>query len=231
MLSPKRQKYGDLEVLELEGPGPTVILCHGYGANAEDLVPLSQLIRQPEGMRWIFPNAPLELSQIPGGRAWFEINVQALEEAMARGEHRDMSNLRSPGTDEALAGLDSCFQALSLNRSECIIAGFSQGAMLTTEYSVFHPGFAGLGILSGTAHDLNRVETQAEKMQPKVPFFQSHGTLDPILGFDYAKGLYKALTQAGLKGEFHEFPGGHEIPLPIIGKFGEFIQAHLDQNS
>ena len=73
-------------------PQRAVILCHGYGAPGTDLVGLGPAMveREPalEDTLFVFPAAPLSL----GGpaffesRAWWQLDVVAIERAMARGD-------------------------------------------------------------------------------------------------------------------------------------------------
>ena len=50
----------------------------------------------------------------------------------------------------------------------------------------------------------------------KVPVFQSHGTDDPILSPDVAKRLRDMLLNEGVSVDWHEFRGGHEIPMDVL---------------
>ena len=65
-----RQNYGELSCQSLDmlphetAPGFLIVLCHGFGAPGDDLVPLGaeMLARNPrlaEQVRFVFPAAPL----------------------------------------------------------------------------------------------------------------------------------------------------------------------------
>src|SRR5262245_263142 len=62
-------------------PRGAVILCHGFGAPGDDLVPLRaellQLRPQLAQERFIFPEAPLSLG--PGSRAWWLIDFETVQ--------------------------------------------------------------------------------------------------------------------------------------------------------
>ena len=95
------------------GDGPLVVLMHGFGAPAEDLVPLWRAIDAPRGTRWAFPAAPLSLeAQFGGGaRAWWMIDMMRLQIAMMTGQTRDLTGdvpagLAVPGADELAAALE-----------------------------------------------------------------------------------------------------------------------------
>ena len=62
-------------------------------------------------------------------------------------------------------------------------------------------------ILSGTLLDENRWTPLASKHKG-LPFIQSHGDNDPLLGIQDAKKLEKILIQNGLEGQLYIFHGG-----------------------
>ena len=72
---------------ESEAGQPTgaVVLCHGFGAGGDDLVPLhAELVELQPALarqRFIFPEAPLSLG--PGSRAWWMIDFEAIERLQA----------------------------------------------------------------------------------------------------------------------------------------------------
>ena len=87
------------------GDGPLVVLCHGFGAPGEDLVPLFRQLSVPREVRFAFPAAPLDLGATlgpayRGGRAWWMIDPKSLEEAQ-RGVRRDRSHVVPEGLVEA----------------------------------------------------------------------------------------------------------------------------------
>ena len=84
------------------GDGPLVVLLHGFGASGEDLVPLHRQLQMPEGVRFAFPAAPLDLGAelgrpYAGARAWWLIDLSAFE-AASRGEPRPDRSSEVPGT-------------------------------------------------------------------------------------------------------------------------------------
>ena len=224
----RRDNIGGLDVLDVPGTpgGLTVVLLHGYGASWQDLLPLHRVIAAPPGTRWIFPNAPLEVPLGPWmtGRAWFPIDMDALNRAMMTGSHRDMSGITPSGLSDAR---DKVLQMLAaLDAERVILGGFSQGAMVSTEVvssGVFRP--EGLVLMSGTLlHE--SVWRHALKQVAPLPFVQSHGRFDPLLGVEAAKRLHALLRETGHQGELHEFDGQHEIPQAVLDAVGAFILEH-----
>jgi phospholipase/carboxylesterase len=119
------------------------------------------------------------------------------------------------------------YDELIKKHSKIILGGFSQGAMLATEVTLTHPRKpAGLVIMSGT---LICADRWAEKLKScdGIPFIQTHGKNDAILGYNYAENLFNLLTDAGMSGDFVSFNGGHEIPQKTIDRIGQFLGRNL----
>lgn len=220
------KRYGKLDVVEVSGNNKCVILFHGYGADANDLASLSEVRSVPTGTRWIFPNGPLEVPIAPGfmGRAWFQIDVEELDRDLRNGTYRDRSKKRPPGLDRAVALAFDMIDQLGTPKSQIIVGGFSQGAMLATELVMSSADpFGGLIVLSGTLLDEKNWRKKAQE-KAGFPFFQSHGIQDPVLPYDLAQELNSLFNQAEWKGEFIEFRGGHEIPFKVVERMGKFIE-------
>lgn len=226
-MKPIWKHYGDLNCLEnRRACARTVILMlHGYGADPSDLYPLSSYL-DPEGSYdWIFPEAPLSLANPLGqsGRAWFPIEERDLMRAVA-GEGLDWSNWDHPGIREASEQLCSVIRAFSGAYDQILIGGFSQGSVIALDTileSDLH--LSGLCLLSSTLMKKARWEELLTQRSVALPYFQSHGTADPVLPFSLAEQLHHALSRFGWEGVFHRFSGGHEIPEPILQKLKHWI--------
>ncbi|MCB0351693.1 MAG: hypothetical protein KDD38_10955, partial [Bdellovibrionales bacterium] len=83
MRQAKEKQFGSLKTLTVEGSvnGPCVVLFHGYGADASDLVPIYEVMGLSKDVTWVFPEAPMEVIIAPGfyGKAWFQIDNKRLE--------------------------------------------------------------------------------------------------------------------------------------------------------
>lgn len=231
-MQPRRRRIGPLEALEIEGSpdGPTVVLFHGYGADAGDLVPLAQALRGPKDTNWIFPNGHLTVP-LGGhfeGRAWFPISVAELERAAAGvvpGVTFDA--LTPPGLKRARENVLEMLARLGRPSQRLILGGFSQGAMLATDV-VLHGDLApaGLAILSGTLVHRAVWKEQARR-HAGFEFFQSHGSHDPVLPYEVARQLESLLLESGWKGRLQRFEGGHEIPPEVVIQLGQYIRKAL----
>lgn len=221
------KKIGPLDVLEVKGQPkkPVLVMFHGYGADAYDLSPLVNEVKGPSGWSWYFPNGPLEVPVGPGfsGRAWFPIDMEALERAMRMGQHRDMSQSKPAGLDKVKVMAHEFLTALGRDPADIVLGGFSQGAMLATDICLSSTSrYRGLVILSGSMINQPTWKSLAT-LHKGMPYFQSHGRTDAILSPDIAGKLNDMLTQAGWEGQFHLFSGGHEIPPAVTRMLGSFL--------
>jgi len=213
------------------GDGPAIVLCHGYGAPGDDLVPLARVIDAGRELRWFFPEAPLELDLGMGmeSRAWWHIDMMRLQEALMRGEARMLAEETPVGLKEARAALESCLQELSskfgVARERLILGGFSQGAMLSTEVALHASNpFAGLVLMSGTLLSESRWRAAAANTGAQLDLLMSHGRADPLLPFEGAERLRAILEKAGAKVQWVPHGGGHEIPPVVLERVASFLR-------
>jgi phospholipase/carboxylesterase len=227
----------DTEEAESSSPDLLVVCCHGYGAPGHDLVGLGAEIVQlnPElsgRVRFIFPEAPLAAAANPyGGRAWWQIDLDALEAALSSGSHRQMQRDCPDGMTEArrtlLSLIDEALQMTGLNHNQLVLAGFSQGAMLATDIALrLEDPPAGLVILSGTCVNLDDWEERMPK-RAGLRVLQSHGRQDPLLAFSAAEELHGLMKNAGLDAHFLPFDGQHTISEESLARFSGLLTEIL----
>jgi len=237
----KEQKIGDLlcrHYSASEDINSALVCCHGYGAPGTDLVSLgAEFVRanpKLKNTRFYFPEAPLELAMMFGARAWWNIDMARLEEAMQSGKTREMRSEVPEGLKSARQKLertlDLIAQEFNLPFSKIVVGGFSQGAMLTTDVALQSAErFGGLMVLSGA---LINEEVWAQKASKRSGFkvFQSHGTQDPILGYAQSQDLKALFEKAEFENTFVSFDGGHTIAQNALLKAAAFLGEILVEN-
>lgn len=226
-MKPILKNIAAIETLCIENEDPTVavVLFHGYGANMRDLFPLWEMWDNGK-TNWYFPNGVLPLPMgYYEGRAWFSIDMEALDRAIRTGEFRDLASNIPPEFDLTLKQQEHFLQELAKKHKEIIIGGFSQGAMCASHLAMKSDlNLRGLILLSG-----NLVAQDRYPNAPRpLPFYQSHGTKDPILPMLGAKRLEEKLQGLNFQGSLHTFEGGHEIPMKVINEVKNFLQNLAD---
>jgi phospholipase/carboxylesterase len=233
----KTETFGELRCVvtggeDREGNGDVVVLLHGFGAPGEDLVPLWRVLGVPRGTRFVFPSAPLELSYAYGmgdARAWWMIDLAALDAAIRQGTFRELGKDVPVGLDTARAAVIGMLEAIDarMRPSSLVLGGFSQGAMLALDVALHTDRpLAGLVLLSGTL----LAETLWSPRMPSrkgTPVLQSHGTHDPLLPYAVAEKLRDHMSEAGLDVEFVGFRGQHEIPPIVLDRASAFLRRVL----
>lgn len=222
----RRIEVGGLGGVEAgrENAALTVVLFHGYGADAADLAPLAAELRTATPLRWVFPDAPLSLADMGMGRAWFPIDAARLQQAQLTGKPWDPSGGEPAGLPEAREAAGAFLEALGVPWERLVLGGFSQGAILAADLTLRAPKApAGLALLSGTLIDA-KVWTRLAPARKGLRFFQSHGIADPILSYPLALRLEKLLGEAGLVGRLHSFEGGHCIPPEVLEGLSSFLE-------
>ena len=182
-----------------------LVMLHGWGANSQDLAPLAQVLNIP-GMGYLFPDAPFEHPQVPGGKAWYDLNTpgyQGLEQS------REM-------LFEWLMALE---EVTKIPRSQTYIAGFSQGGAMTLDVALMLP-VAGLISLSGYLH------YEPQPLEVSTPqILMIHGTQDAVVPLAAAQQARDKLQGIGVGVRYQELPMGHEISSDAIALLKEFISS------
>jgi len=240
------QEFGSLQcriVDRLEGRRPrlVVIFCHGFGAPGTDLVDLAQpfLDAAPEianGVRFVFPAAPIDLASMgmPGGRAWWEINMEQIATMHQTRDFNKLTELEPPGLQSASSQLATAVQEIlddaGLKENELFLGGFSQGAMVSTDIVLrtkLSP--AALVLMSGTM--ICRKEwTQLAADHPGVPVVQTHGTMDMVLPIGPAESLRDMLNSNGFSVEYASFAGPHTVPPDALQMTAQHLMRRLTES-
>ncbi|GBF52014.1 esterase [Leptospira ryugenii] len=223
------ETLGPLEVIRVQGDpdAPTIVIFHGYGASAYDLYPIHEVLTTEQNFNWVFANGHLKVPIMPGynGRAWFPIDMAALEEAMRTKNFRNFADRDPEGMSVARDAALLMLHTLGVPFDQIILGGFSQGAMLATDLSLrSETSPKGLMVLSGALVNESLWKTLAPKKQ-NLRFLQSHGEYDQVLGYASAKQLERLFRESGLLGEFVGFPGGHEIPQVVIQAMSRYLNS------
>ncbi len=182
-----------------------LILLHGWGADANDLIPLGQelikgLINQkiellafrapqqhPEGFgRQWYGLFPPDWAEVPSAISDLQIRIKAL-----------------------------CKTSIPLEKS--VILGFSQGGAMALAAGCDLP-IAGLIGCSSYSHP----NWTPPKNSP--PALLIHGSKDEVVPCAASRKIFFALKTNQKETDFVEFDGGHEIPIELIPRIQKVLK-------
>ncbi len=205
-----------LEVIDVspktgEKPKGLIVTLHGWGANAEDVASLLPFVDLPN-YRFLFPNAPFPHPYSSIGKAWYDLRVENMYQGL--GESRDLLT-------DWVKSLES---KTGIPLSRTILSGFSQGGAMTLDVGLNLP-LAGLVSMSGYLHPTS-ANTKKLDTTSFPPALITHGRQDTVVPLQAALSARETLESRGTVVQYHEFDTGHEISLPILEVFRNFV-THL----
>ncbi|MDQ2639164.1 MAG: hypothetical protein M3Y79_01090 [Pseudomonadota bacterium] len=200
-----------------------LIVLHGYGMDAADLLPLAQAMKLPAALYAPLAPHPVENR----GRSWWHVDPVQRQARMDLGP-RDLSAELPAGRELARELISSLMAELS-SRHEGLplfMLGFSQGGMLACDV-VLHSrqAVAGLFLHSSCRIAASEWEPRLARLRG-MPVIVSHGRQDSDLAFHAGEQLRDALERGGAQVKWLPFDGGHEIPFTV---WREVRRAVLDE--
>lgn len=194
-----------------------VIFLHGYGADGNDLIGLSQpLAGVLPNTAFVSPNAPEPCAAAPMGRQWFPIPYLdgSSETAMMEGLGRAKAALN--------AFIDTQIAEAGLAANRVALVGFSQGTMMSLEVGLRREEqLAGIVGFSGR---LLRADALEAEIKSKPPVLLVHGDADEVVPPQSLADAEAALTTHGVEVETLSRPGlGHGIDNEGLSRAAEFL--------
>jgi phospholipase/carboxylesterase len=191
-----------------------VVLCHGYGADGNDLIGLApHWQRDLPTAAFVAPNAPERCAGSPNGFQWFPIS---------RLDPGEMQR----GVEAAAGALDAFLDAelarLELPPERLALVGFSQGTMMALQVGLRRPvkpaaiiGYSGM-LARGVA---------LEALPPDTPpILLVHGDADQMIPPQAMMASAMMLGAAGATVQWHIAPGvGHGIDPVGLDLGGTFL--------
>jgi phospholipase/carboxylesterase len=178
-----------------------LVLHHGRGTDASDLIGLADLLDPERRLRVVAPRAPLQLPGSPGYH-WYLV---------ARVGYPDPETFAAARA--ALAELhDGLWEESGVGPERTVLGGFSMGAVMsyTMGLSADRPAVAGILAFSGFVPAVEGWEPSLAD-RTRTPVFVSHGRRDPVIGVEFAERARDLLDDGGLDVTYRESDLGHQI--------------------
>ena len=196
------------ELISLNSESATnrLVLLHGWGADAQDLVPVGKLLTEGfKDFEIVSLSAPQ--SHPSGfGRQWYPLYPHKWEQI-----------------PKAVSDLEKRLNNFSLEKiplEKTLLLGFSQGGAMALELAT-RINFAGVFAVSSYPHP---------EWQPKKDFstiFICHGNIDQVVPKEASQKSFDILRKNGVKSDLYFFEGGHEITNDLISYCRGIIQQKI----
>jgi phospholipase/carboxylesterase len=191
----------------MEGPPGAdrrLVLLHGWGADADDLMDLGHQLLGPdaEKVSVVALRAPLPH---PGGlgRQWYDLG------------RPDWTQLAAARAD-LLRRLQGLAREVPMERTALL--GFSQGAAMALDVAIgAELPLAGVIGCSGYPHP------GWEPRPPRTPILLTHGTQDPVVPHEACERLERCLQDSGGSVRRLSFSGGHGIDPELFPAMRDFL--------
>jgi phospholipase/carboxylesterase len=182
-------------------PDGLLILHHGRGTDELDLLPLADVLDPARRLHVVTPRAPLRLPGFPGYH-WYVVPRVGYPDPTTFYDARDK-----------LAELhDELWRRTGLAPTQTVLGGFSMGSVMSYALALANGRPAPAGILAFSGF-IPTVAGWQEELAGRelVRAFISHGRQDPVIDVGFARSAREELESAGLRVDYHEFDGGHQI--------------------
>jgi phospholipase/carboxylesterase len=176
---------------DLKDAAGVVILLHGRGASAEDILSLSNALSDDPRLAWLAPQAE--------GSSWYPYSFLAPREENEPKLSRGL---------ETVKGLVELAESSGISRDRILIGGFSQGACLTTEFVATHPAkYAGVlaftgGLMGPLGSDVSKIG-----LLHGTPALLASGDPDPHVPWSRVEETAAVLTEMGAEVTLRWYPG------------------------
>jgi phospholipase/carboxylesterase len=186
-----------------EGPHPTLLLLHGWGASAHDLLGLAPILYEGRALV-LCPEGSLRMEVAPGmpGFGWF-----------ALGEGRDPDPAEVSAAVDALWDfLEEASERYPVDPARLVLGGFSQGGFMAYQLALRAPArFAALLAMSSWLPEELAEAVEPTPAHAALPTLLVHGIEDPAVPVERARDAREILEGLGMHPSLREYPMGHEI--------------------
>lgn len=194
--------------------GQLILLLHGVGADAQDLVPLGRHLARAFPQAWVVSLDGTDPSDMNAGRQWFSI----------RGVSEDSRVERVTAAMPAfVARVREWQQRSGLGVEETALIGFSQGGIMALESTRAGAGLAGRVVALSS-----RYAALPEAAPQGVTLHLIHGKADGVIPYAHTVTAAERLVRLGADVTADVLPFvDHEINAEVADLVLERLQNYL----
>ena len=197
------------ELISLNSESATnrLVLLHGWGADANDLISVGKLLT--EGLKERFEIVSFSAPQphpSGSGRQWYPLYPH------------EWDKVPNAVSDLERRLNDLSFENIPLRKT--FLLGFSQGGAMALEIAK-RIKFEGVFAVSSYPHP------EWKPLKDMPPIFLYHGNMDQIVPKEASQRSLDILLKNGAKSELYIFDGGHEISKDLIDHCREKLKKNF----
>ena len=196
-------------------PKALVVLLHGVGGNETNLASLV-VTMEPDTLV-VMPRGPMTLGA--GQYAWFRVNFTGAGPVIieTEAEQRRTTLIRF---------VEQLQQAYGIAPQKTVIAGFSQGGILSASVALSQPEcVAGFAVLSGRILPELQPHIADQARLQNLRAFIGHGEYDSKLPVVWAQRSEQLLSGLGVEYLTRRYPIDHGISAPMQTDFLSWLQT------
>jgi phospholipase/carboxylesterase len=201
------------------GPHPTILALHGWGASALDLLGLAPYICAGRFLV-ICPQGPLEVPIGAGaaGYGWFPLRMNG---------PTDLAAILT-AQEQLRTFLDDMLARYPIDRTKLVVLGFSQGGAMAYSLALSQPQrFSGLIVLSSW---FSQELVQGLSIRATAPFpstLVQHGARDELIVVDRARESVELLRNLRVPVTYREYDMGHEISPRSLADLSSWLDEKV----
>jgi phospholipase/carboxylesterase len=202
-----------------EGPYPTVLALHGWGAHAQDLLGLAPYLHGGDALV-LCPQGPVTVPTGQGmvGYGWFPLSG---------GGELDPTQLTMAGL-RLKTFLDQAMETYPIDTKHLLVMGFSQGGVMAYDLVLKDPGsYTGLVVMSSWLPNQLKPADSLASEHASLPVMVVHGTEDPMIAVARARESRNRLIALGLSPTYREYEMQHEIRPEALGDIVQWAEDKI----
>lgn len=212
--------HGARRVAPSVTPKSAVLLLHGLGSSADDLIELAPYMAPalPHTV-FISPNAPQPCDMAPMGYQWFSLQ-QRSPESMWQGAQQS--------TRQLMQMIEDVKAEFGLPANKIALLGFSQGTMMSLHVAPRLP--EPLAAVVGIAGALVGPEHLATDIRSRPPVLLVHGQMDNVVPYEAMQMAQSVLQRNNVAVETLTRPRmAHNVDDETLTRATEFLSQHLGE--
>ena len=191
-----------------DGPHPTIVLLHGWGASSHDLLGLAPLLHSGKAMV-LCPQGTLsmDIGQGMAGYGWFDLS---------QGMAVDPAEI-DKAAEQVSDFIDMACERYAVDPRHLVLGGFSQGGVVAYKLALTQPErFTGLIALSSWLPEALAATIEQKPEHANLATIALHGLEDPMIPIEKGRESRDALLKLGIPTVYHEYAMGHEISADAL---------------